>query len=234
MCGRYALYGPKRRVLKKLGVEVDDLAFDDFDKLPRDFPGGLWNPYNLAPSQFAPVVATGEEGRRHLFLAQWGLVPSWVKDGAKVPRPINAKIETAATNGMYRHAFRHSRVLVPACGFFEWKPGPTGKQPYFIYPAEDGDLFALAGLLERRHGHLTFALLVMPPNEMMGEIHDRMPLIIRPEHYSAWLDPNVTEPEDVHALAPPFPAVEMRAHPVGKAVGNATTTGSGLIEPIAP
>lgn len=226
MCGRYALYGPKRRVLKKLGVEVDDLGgIDDFDAAPREF----WNPYNLAPSQSAPVVGVGEDAQRHIFLAQWGLVPSWAKEGAKLPRPINARIETAATNGMYRRAFRHSRVLVPACGFFEWKPGPTGKQPYFIYPAEEGDLFAFGGLLERRQGQLTFALLVMPPNEMMGEIHDRMPLIIRPEHYSAWLDPNVTEPEAVHALAAPFPAAAMRAHPVGKAVGSPAASGPGLI-----
>lgn len=233
MCGRYALYGPKRRVLKRLGVEVDDLGgLDDFDMLPRDFPRELWNPYNLAPTQGAPVVAVGKDGLRHLTLAHWGFVPSWTKERGQRPEPINARIETAATNGMFRHAFRRSRVLVPACGFFEWKPTPAGKQPHFIRPSEDDGLFAFGGLIEHWQGLSTFAILVTEPNELVAPIHNRMPLIICPENYSAWLDPAVTDPDAVHALAAPFPAADMRAHPVGKAVGSPAASGSHLVEPV--
>lgn len=232
MCGRYVLYGPKRRVLHRLGIEeVDGLV--ELDEL--DAPHAPWNPYNIAPSMRAPVVTADADGRRRLILARWGLLPSWVKEPGKLAQPINAKIETAGEKPMFRHAFKRSRVLVPACGFYEWVPVAGYKQPYYIRPRGDA-LFGFGGLLEYWDGLegriLTFAILTTAANEVMRPIHDRMPVIIRPEDYAAWLDPAVTEASLVRELAGEFPPAEMEAYPVGRAVGNPRAQGPTLIQPV--
>ena len=232
MCGRYALYGPISRARRQFNV---DLGYDDFEIVPRDAPSpfGWADRYNVAPTQFAPVIrALGSH--REILAARWGLRPRWIKEPGKLSQPINAKIETAAKKPMFRDAFRRSRVLVPACGFYEWQPAAGGKQPYFIRPAGGEALFGFGGLLERWEGPdgpvLTFAILTTAANELMAPIHDRMPVIIQPEDYAAWLDPGVTDPGLVRELAGEFPVDRMEAYPVGRAVGNPRTEGPGLVE----
>ena len=160
-------------------------------------------------------------------------MPSWVKEPGKLAQPINAKVETAAEKPMFRHAFKKSRVIVPASGFYEWKPGPDFKQPYFIRPAGDV-LFGFAGLLEHWHGAdgevASFAILTTAANELMRPIHDRMPVILQPDDYAAWLDPQMTDAALVREVAGQFPAEQMEAYPVGRAVGNPRSHGSVLIE----
>lgn len=152
--------------------------------------------FNVAPSQVLPVVRQDGDGHRAFLMARWGFIPSWAKDTEGMPKPINAKAETAAIKPMFRHAFRKSRVLVPADAFYEWKVVAGKKQPYLIR-MRDQSPFGMAGLLEHWHGPegegegeaVTFTILTTEPNPLMATIHDRMPAIIRPKDYASWLDP---------------------------------------------
>lgn len=216
MCGRYALYGPRSRVRERFGVEPDEWA----------------ERYNIAPSQVAPVVRAVDGGRQ-IVAARWGLLPSWVKEPGRMAHPINARIETAAEKPMFRHAFKRSRVLVPASGFYEWRPVPGGKQPYFVC-SRNRDLLAFAGLLECWEGAdgplQSFAILTTAANETMRPIHDRMPVIIEPEDFDAWLDPALTDANLVRELAGGSPAGDIEAYTVGRAVGNPRAQGAQLVE----
>jgi putative SOS response-associated peptidase YedK len=220
MCGRYALYGPKSRLREQFGVQ----------------PELLEDRYNIAPSQSALVVQAQADGIRELVVARWGLLPSWIKEPGKLAQPINSRIETAAEKPMFRHAFRRQRVLVPASGFFEWAPGAELKQPFFIRPHGAGLLFGFGGLIEHWGGDggqlTTFAILTTSANELMRPIHERMPVIIRPEDYAEWLDPAVTDAGLVRKLAAPLPPDQMLAYPVGRAVGSPRAQGADLIAPL--
>ena len=167
MCGRYAFYGPISRCRDQFGVPDDG-----FDFAPR---------YNIAPNQVVPVVCSDTAGNRSFTMVQWGLIPAWVKDVENVPKPINAKAETAAIKPMLRQAFRKCRVLVPANAFYEWKLVAGKKTPYLIH-MRDSELFSMGGLLEHWQGPdglvATFTILTTTPNVLMAEIHDRMPVII--------------------------------------------------------
>lgn len=218
MCGRYALYGPQSRLREQFGVE----------------PADLEERYNIAPSQDAPIVRCGADGERELIYARWGLIPSWVKEPGKLAQPINAKIETAGEKPMFRHAFKRSRVLVPASGFYEWVPVARTKQPRFVRTIGGEALFGFGGLVEHRDGPegpvLTFAILTTVANDLMRPIHDRMPVIVRPADYAAWLDPGVTDAHLVRELVGEYPPAGMEAYPVGRAVGNPRAQGPALVE----
>jgi putative SOS response-associated peptidase YedK len=192
MWGRFAPYQPLPKLRDQFKVPDDGFAF-----APR---------YNLAPSQMAPIVRADQDGRRTLLLALWGLIPSWAKVTENLPKPINAKAETAAIKPMFRHAFRQSRVLVPADAFYEWKPVAGQKQPYLIH-MKDNEPFGMGGLLEFWQGPAgevaTFTLLTTTANALMAGIHNRMPVIIRPENYAEWLDPGVNDINRLHALTGP-------------------------------
>lgn len=221
MCGRYALFGPVSRHTGHFGLQ-GELDLEDR--------------YNIAPTQAVPVIRASDDGLREVVLARWGLLPAWVKDPGSIAHPINAKAETAGQKPMFRHAFRKSRVLVPASGFYEWKGRAGSKQPYFIR-LKDGEPMGLGGLLERWTGpdgvQLSCCILTVDANELLASIHERMPVIIRPEDYDAWLDPGLTDIDIVGELIDPYPAEAMEAYPVGRAVGNPESQGPVLVEPVA-
>src|SRR5665647_3364261 len=181
MCGRFTL----NRSLAKLKEHF--ATANEPDVKPR---------FNIAPSQSVPVVRLGESGNREFAIASWGLIPSWVKDPKQIQHPINAKAETAAIKPMFRHAYRQSRVLVPADGFYEWAARDGVKQPYLIR-LRDGEPMAMGGLLEHWQGPegdlATFTILTTSANSLMVKIHDRMPVIIKPEDYATWLDKEFTD-----------------------------------------
>jgi putative SOS response-associated peptidase YedK len=178
--------------------------------------------YNIAPSQNAPVVRV-VEGRRILVSARWGLMPSWAKEEEKLPQPINAKAETAAIKPMFRQAYRRSRILVPADCFYEWKVVAGKKQPFLIH-MKDGSPFGMGGLLEHWGAPgeeiLTFTILTTRANALMKDIHERMPVIIPPEHYKTWLDPRLTEVSKIQTLIGPYPEQRMAAYPVSTRVNS--------------
>jgi putative SOS response-associated peptidase YedK len=218
MCGRYALYGPQSRYREHFG------AADEFGLAPR---------FNAAPSQRLPVVGQGADGHRAFVVARWGLVPSWVKDVTGLKQPINAKAETAAIKPIFRHAFRESRVLVPADAFYEWKTVAGKKQPYLIR-MRDQSPFGMAGLLEHWQGPegdvTSFAILTTESNPLMAEIHDRMPAIIQPEAYAAWLDAGMTDVEALQGLLAPYPERLMEVYPVSRKVNSPANDGPDLVE----
>ncbi|MDT3668948.1 MAG: SOS response-associated peptidase [Aromatoleum sp.] len=232
MCGRYALYGPLSGARRQFEISLDEQEI-----IPRNAPNPFaWGEdrYNVAPSQLSPVIRTVGD-HREIITARWGLLPHWVKEPGRLARPINAKVETAAYKPMFRSAFRQSRVLIPASGFYEWQPLRGGKQPYFIRPIGGETLFGFGGLLERWTGPegevRTFAILTTAANDIMRPIHDRMPVIVQPKDYAAWLDPHLTDADLVRELADEFPPGLMRAHPVNRAIGNPRSQGPQLVEP---
>lgn len=219
MCGRYATTGPISRYQAHFDAELLQLDFK-----PR---------YNAAPTQMLPVVRQSIDGRRILTSAQWGLVPSWAKPDAKLPKPINAQAETAALKPMFRHAFRMSRVLVPADHFYEWKVVAGRKQPMLIR-LRSSEPMGFAGLLEHSpDGSGTFTILTVPPNEMMREIHNRMPAIVWPRDYAHWLDPLLTDVEQIHTMLSPYPSEQMEAWPISTRVNSTRNEGAELMEPIS-
>lgn len=223
MCGRYALFGPSSRLREQFGAQME-----------FEWPDA----YNVAPSQSAPLIHRSRGGRPEIVLAQWGLLPSWVAATDKVRRPLNAKLETAADKPMFRAAFRHARVLVPASGFYEWRPGQGCKQPYFIRPAGAESLFGFGGLLAHRNGPdeaiRSFAILTTAANEAVAPIHGRMPVIIAPEDYAAWLDPGLTDVDLLAEIAQHYGPEQMEAFPVDPAIGDVRSQGPQLVAPLAP
>jgi putative SOS response-associated peptidase YedK len=203
MCGRFTL-----KTLPQLLAE--HFALGDIPALaPR---------YNIAPSQEIAVVRL-QEGQRRLDLLRWGLVPSWSKDASIGSRLINARSETAGEKPAFRAALRSRRCLVPADGFYEWQVRGGRKQPHLIQ-RRDGGPFAFAGLWERWRGTegteiASCTLLTTEANELVRPIHDRMPVILDPRDYEAWLDSEVNTPARVASLLRPSSAAEMVAIPVG-------------------
>lgn len=188
MCGRFTLTAPPIRV-----AEHFDLASE----------AGLRARWNVAPGQPVPVVVAGAGGARELAVLRWGLVPPWAEGRAISAPPINARIESVAEKPVFRDAFRERRCLVPADGFYEWRVRTTGREPHHVaFP--DRRIFAFAGLHET-HGRgaserRSFAILTGPARGRLRELHERMPLLVSPEHYDAWLEPAPREPEALRAL----------------------------------
>ena len=152
------------------------------------------------------------------------------------PPPINAKAETLATSRMFQDALTRGRCLVPADGFYEWKAvaGQKRKQPYYV-KVRDG-LFAFAGLWTPSAGPglpPTCTIITTAPNELLAEIHDRMPAILEHADEDRWLDPRLTDPAVLLALLRPLPAERMEAYPVSALVSSPGNEGPELVEPLS-
>lgn len=191
--------------------------------------------YNIAPTQ-PVVIIRQDEGRRIAELARWGLIPSWSKDASAGARMINARAETVAEKPAFRAALRQRRCLIPADGFYEWQTCAGGKQPYYALLAT-GELFAMAGLWERWQAPdgvwiQSCTIMTTTANALIQPLHERMPVILAPEHYGPWLDPGLRDPGPLQALLAPYPAERMRVYPVGKAVNSVRNEGAGLIAPV--
>ncbi len=192
--------------------------------------------YNIAPTQPAPVVRIRPGGTSREFdHLHWGLIPGWAKDPSIGNRMINARSETVTAKPAFRNAFRNRRCLVVADGFYEWKKTGTRKQPYVIRMC-DGSPFAFAGLWEHwesAEGEAidSCALLTTQPNELVGEVHDRMPVILRPSDFDLWLDPSMNKPEKLEPLLRAYPANKMTTFAVSTRVNSPTRDDPACIEP---
>src|SRR5215217_3961884 len=167
MCGRYTLTTPVEILAEEFGLS---------GPLPEIPPS-----YNVAPTEQVAAVIAGDGGRR-LEMLKWGLIPAWADDPEIGSRMINARSETAHEKPSFRRAFGERRCLIPADGFYEWQRTNGTKQPYYIH-MEDGRPFAFAGLWESwskgGEGEIrTCTIHTTEANALVGEVHDRMPVIL--------------------------------------------------------
>ncbi len=231
MCGRYSLTTPMEAVRRHF----------DFPERPN-----LPLRVNIAPSQEVAAVrlGEGEVGARHLVWLRWGLIPSWAKEPGIGSRMINARAETIAEKPAFRAAFRRRRCLIPADGFYEWKTERGRKQPYRI-ALESGAPFAFAGLWERWDGPKGGAeegvagagavesctIVTTEANERLQAIHHRMPVILAPEAYDLWLDPEAPGAQ-AQALLGPAPSEWFTCFRVSPKINSPAHDDPALIEPL--
>jgi len=231
MCGRFSLTASPEQVCA-LFEALELSAFP-----PR---------YNIAPTQPILTVSMGSVGRYEPLLVRWGLIPHWVKDPNDWTLIINARSETANTKASFKTAMRHKRVLIPASGFYEWhrsadKSQP--KQPYWIKPADNNPIF-FGGLVDTWMGKDgteidSGCILTTQSNAQIGNIHHRMPVVIKPEDFDRWLDCKTQEPRDVMDLTQGVEDGFFEAIAVSDRVNKVANTGvdiqtPGKAEPIAP
>ncbi|MCC2322845.1 SOS response-associated peptidase [Cellulomonas xiejunii] len=244
MCGRYASFREDQAIADEFAVAT---VADDVRLLPPS--------WNVAPTDGVRMVveradrATGEITRQ-LRLARWGLVPSWAKDPSVGNRMINARVETVADKPAFARPFASRRALLPADGYYEWQAAPeppagsprgrrTPKQPFWIHPT-DGDVAALAGLYEFWRDPtkadddpdrwlVSVAVVTRAATGAMASIHDRQPLILPADTWSAWLDPALGA-DDARGLldVPPPP---LTATPVSTRVNTVANNSPDLVEP---
>jgi putative SOS response-associated peptidase YedK len=242
MCGRYT----STSQLADL-AEVFEVAEIRTEPLPPR--------YNVAPTLDVYAVAVRgrqdvEKGpRRALGTFRWGLVPSWAKDPSAGSRMINARAETVASKPAYRSALARRRCLIPADAFYEWQRRPEGgKLPYAIR-RRDGRPMAFAGLWEvwrdpsgapaepplppRPPLLRTCAIVTTAANELMAPIHERIPVVLDPRDWTAWLDPGVGPAGALELLRSP-PSEWFEAYPVGSLVNNVRNDGPELLDPLPP
>ena len=223
MCGRFTLTADP----SQLRDTFPELAVPD-ELTPR---------FNIAPSQ--PVAVIPNDGKNRLDFFVWGLIPSWAKDPKIGNRMINARAETIAEKPSFRAAFRRRRCLIPADGFYEWKKvaGQKAKVPMYIR-MKSGKPFALAGLWESWHSPdgsniLSCTIITTQPNDLVKDIHNRMPVILPQESHALWLDPGEGVPSQLQELLKPYPASEMAVHPVSTLVNNPANDLAACIDPAA-
>ena len=210
MCGRYTLT-----------VSIEELMLRYLTEQPAS---GYHTPrYNVAPmQQVMAVVHDGERNR--LGALRWGLVPSWAKEDTIGSKMINARAETITAKPSFRNLIYRKRCLVPADGFYEWKKTAQGKQPMRIKLKND-DIFSFAALYDTwlapdgKKLH-TCTIITTMPNELVADIHDRMPVILNKEDEERWLDRHNQNQEQLLAMLKPYPAEQMEAYPVPSIVGN--------------
>ena len=231
MCGRFSLTTPLEG-LRAL------FLFEESPNLPAR--------YNIAPTQQVAAVRSGEDGRRHLALLRWGLVPGWAKDLSIGARLVNARSESVAAKPAFRQAFARRRCLVAADGFYEWQAQGKGpKQPYRLEFAVRRP-FAFAGLWERWRNPAaaagepatleTCCILTTEANAVLAPIHDRMPVILEPRSFDAWLGAG-TPPANLQALLRPYPASgggygPLGAYAISTLVNKVANDGPQLLEPL--
>jgi putative SOS response-associated peptidase YedK len=221
MCGRYVIAG------------VHELS-ERFQL--RTIPMDLFPTWNAAPTQRLPVVVEDGAGERELRLMQWGLQPRWSRPGSRPIAPINARAETLNEKPMFRGLLRRSRCIVPVNGFYEWRQTGGRKQPFYIAPADEGDIWGLAGLydqIETPDGEplWSYTIVTTAANALLAPLHERMPAILRPDDEEEWLSHEVDDPHQLEMLLRPAPDDGIELHPVGAAVNSARNNGPELIEP---
>jgi putative SOS response-associated peptidase YedK len=191
--------------------------------------------YNIAPSQEIAVVPN--DGKNQIDFFRWGLVPFWAKDPSIGNKMINARMETLAQRSAYRAALRSRRCLIPADGFYEWKRAAGGAKIPMRIRLKSRQPFAFAGLWEKwRDGDgaelRSCTVITAPANDLVRPIHDRMPVILRPERYRQWIEPGDRDAQEMLPILSAYPASEMEAYPVSAVVNNPKSDGPECAEPV--
>ena len=206
MCGRYEIIDGKR-------------VYSQFRVTQPTLPIPVPDNADVRPTQ--QVVALHAD--RILTAMRWGLVPAWVKDPRIGSKLINARSEGIASKPSFKRPLRFQRCIIPASAFFEWqgKPGRPGAKVKYRIARKDGGLFGFAGLYDTWRDPsdpagdelTTCTIITTQPNDLVAPIHNRMPVILLPEDEDHWLDPDMTEPEEIVSLLRPYPAELLQAMP---------------------
>jgi putative SOS response-associated peptidase YedK len=212
MCGRLSLFVPDSVLEERFDATLGEPL------VPR---------YNVAPTDDVAVVRTETPGS--IDLRRWGLIPSWADDPST--NFINARAETVAEKPAFREAYASRRCLVLADGFYEWQERDRGpKQPYRVTRTDDRP-FAMAGLYERWSGGddplETVTVITCEPNDLMADLHDRMPVVLRPDEEATWLR---GDSEERAALCRSYPGDDLEAYRIGTAVNDPTNDHPGIVE----
>lgn len=195
--------------------------------------------WNVAPASDILVVTASEDGARQLRELRWGLVPRWAKDPSGANRMINLRAETVREKKGWKSTLARKRCIIPIDGFYEWQDQGKGqrKQPYYI-TSRDFSPIALAGLWatwrdpESGEELFTCTILTTSANGLMESVHHRMPVILAPEDWDAWLDPENTDADELAKLLVPAPEEMLTLWPVDPAVGNVRNNRPELQEPL--
>lgn len=220
MCGRYVIAQSRfARLERRLGAVFPELA-------PR---------YNIAPTQIIPAIRQMDDGHYEMGQFRWGLIPHWAKE-PKIPySTFNARAETVANKPAFRASYKSRRCLIPASGWYEWKTEAGKKKPYY-FTSRGAEGLVLAGLWDQWHGAdgtrlWSCTILVGAANDIVGQVHDRMPIILPESAYTAWLDPQ-EDLRHIGELLVPFDAHELRSWAVTPAVNQARNDYPELIAPM--
>lgn len=222
MCGRFTLtVNPS---------ELDE-TFENYT-FPKEFAPR----FNISPTQPVLAIPNDKKNKADFFL--WGLIPSWSKDPSIASKLINARGETIAEKPSFRGGYKYKRCLIPADGFYEWKANQNQKTktPYFIH-MKDRNPFAFAGLWDEWHSPdgdsiRTCTIITTEPNELMSSLHNRMPVILNPKDYDAWLDPTPQTDLNLLQLIKPYPTSKMTAHPVSTLVNKPSNDVPECVVPV--
>lgn len=219
MCGRYTNTAKLDAMQLRFDFDTDETDF-----VPR---------YNIAPTQYAPVLILDDSGNKRLEMMRWGLIPHWAKDASIGNRMINARSETIHEKPVFKSPFQKKRCLVLADGFYEWQKTGKTKQPLRI-TLKNRQLFGMAGLWSRwkdANGKeiKTFTIITTTPNALMKKIHDRMPVIIPPDLEDAWLQGE--DLDKLQGMLVAYPAKEMAAYEVSTIVNSPKNDIADCIKP---
>jgi putative SOS response-associated peptidase YedK len=226
MCGRFSSTTQLSFLLERFRAEPSGVD----DHRPS---------FNVAPASDILVVVAGSDGARQLRELRWGLVPRWAKDPKSGSRMINMRAETVREKPTWQRTLASKRCIIPIDGFYEWQDQGKGrrKQPFYI-TARDEQPLALAGLWatwrdpDSDDELWTCTILTTSANKLMRSVHHRMPVILLPESWDAWLDPENKDVEQLTALLAPAPEDLLMLWPVDQAVGNIRNNRPELLEPL--
>jgi len=211
MCGRFVGFRRLEELKAHFPIDASDVQWTQN--------------FNVAPTQEVLAILRDREINR-LVRLHWGLVPFWAKDSTIGGKLINARSETVATKPSFRAAFRKRRCLILADGFYEWKGKSGHKQPMFL-TLHHKEPFAFAGLWEAwddrgrlDQSYRSCAILTRAASESMKPIHHRMPVILKPDAYTAWLDPNNHDVDTLEEIMCHRIYTDLTSVPVSKQVNS--------------
>jgi len=221
MCGRFDRHSEPVAIAKAFMIDHFDVA--DYKQS-----------FNVSPSQ--NIVIVKDDGRRHLVQCRWGFIPPWLKDSSPNAM-INARAETVAEKSAFRDAFRRSRCLVIADGFYEWKRDGKARRPVYVR-LKSCEPFGMAGIYSLWHSPdgediCTCAIITTDANELLRPVHDRMPVIIPKELEDIWLNPRMADNELVMSILTPFSADLMECYEVSGVINRADFDKPEAIEPLS-
>jgi putative SOS response-associated peptidase YedK len=221
LCGRFEIHSALEIITKVFGIDPGTFDYS--------------SSYNIAPSQ--DILLVVNDGKRRLARSRWGFVPSWSKELSAGYKMINARAESVADKPSFRSAFQNQRCLVVADGFYEWKKEGTHKRPFYIR-LKSGKPFGLAGLYnvwKSPEGEqiCTSTIITTDANEIIQPLHDRMPVILSPDAYDLWLDPNIHDKALLQNILKSYPSEKLEVYEVTPKVNSPKNNAPENIQKLA-